>query len=255
MLANDLTLKALRAIGLYGPGEPLKPEDAQIGFDTANDMIDGWAAVRLTIFQTGRNIFPLVAGKGSPTNPYTIGAGGNFNMVRPLWIPNATIQVATTNPPFEYPLGVSDDYEYARTAIKALTSGLPRVLYFDTAFPTSGVSVGLGNIILFPVPNGTEPISLVLYAPIPLTQLADQNITQYTFPPGYAEALKYQLALRLTTVYGIPLDPVVTEMAKQSFAIIKRPNVKIPGLRCDPALTARGGYYDWRMGTSRRRGN
>jgi hypothetical protein len=253
--ANNLTAKALQVIGLLAPGEVLKAEDAQLGFDTLADMIDGWAAVRLTIFQTGRTVFPLTGGKGGPLNPYTIGPGGNFNQSRPLWIPNGSIQVATTNPPFEYPLGISDDDEYARTSIKALTSPLPRDLYFDAAFPTSGASAGLGNIILFPIPDGTLPLSLVLYTPLPLTAFADQNITNYSFPPGYAEALKYQLALRLTTAFGIPLDPVIADLAKRTFGVIQRPNAKIGKLRCDSAIAGHGGYYDWRTGTSRRRGD
>lgn len=253
MYADDLTKRALRTLGVLAPGEPLPPQDSVAGFEALNDLLDGWAAQRLTIFQTLRNLYPLTAGQGSPTTPITIGPGGTLNQVRPLWIPNATIQVATTTPPFEYPLNILTDESYARTAIKALTAALCYDLYYDGKFQTSGAPQGLGELFLYPVPDGSLPLSLVLYTPTPLTAFADASHTAYTFPPGYAEALRYQLAKRLASDYGQSLTPEAAELAVTSFGVIQRPNGRIPTLRND-VRRGGGGVYNWRTGSMERRG-
>jgi hypothetical protein len=253
LLCDDLTYRALRTVGKVAQGDPLDGNDSATGFQIANDMLDGWAAQRLTIYQTLAQNFPLVAGQGSPSTPYTIGPGGTFNVPRPVWIPNATIRLLSSVPVLEYGLRIYEsENEWAHEAIKALASALPTGLYYDGAFPTTGAGAGLGNIFLYPVPNGQQPIGLTLYLPTPLTAFADQNVTQYTFPPGYAEALRYQLAKRLASEFGIPLTAEAAALAVETFGIIKRPNGRIPLLRSGLPRFAgsggSGGLWNWRLG-------
>lgn len=254
----DLGTKALRTIGAVGQGVPVSSSDLRVAFEACNDMIDAWAAKRITIFQTLRKVFDLVPGQGGPTNPYTVGLGGDFNIQRPTFISNANLIVDTTTPSFEYPLAILTPDEYARTAIKDMASAMATTLYFDGKFETSGVDKGLGDIFLYPVPNGQMPCRLALYLPYPMTGFADMGETEYTFPFGYAEALRYQLAHRLASEFGKSLSPETATLVTETFAVIQRANVPIPTLRPDwglPGGTGANFLYNWRTGQTGRQGN
>lgn len=253
MLFVDLARKALRTIGAVGQGVSMSANDLDLAFEAANDMIDAWAAVRLTIFQTLLKTFPLVANQGSPTNPYTIGVGGDFNVPRPTFITTATMQVLTTTPPFKINLRPLEDDEYGLLTIPGLLSALSESFYYNGKFDTSGADAGLGEFFLYPVPNGQQPVELVLQLPTPMTGFADKTTTDYTFPPGYAEALRYQLAKRLAVEFGKTMSPENQQLAIDTFAIIQRPNAKIPNLRCDygvPGVGSTAGLYNWRVGSN-----
>lgn len=257
MKFEELGTKAMRTVNVIGQGFSPDPADMDVAFQACNDMIDAWAAKRLTVFQTLRKLFDLVPNKGSVINPYTIGPGGDFDVARPTWIPNAMLVVYTTTPPFEMALTVLTPDEYAGISIKDLASALANTLYFDGKFDTSGADVGLGNIFLYPVPNGQQPVKLALYLPIPMRGFADISTTDYTFPPGYAEALRYQLAMRLAAEFQKPVSPAIAQLARDSFAVIESANVPIPTLRCDWGIVgtnAASSLYNWRTGSSSRRG-
>lgn len=250
MKFSALAKKSLRSINAAPRAGEVSPEDTAIAFEAANDMLDAWAAKRLTIFHTQRKVYALTANKGTPTNPYTIGPGGNFDQARPLWIPTAMCLVPGDDP-YEFELDVVNQDTYARISLKAIGSALPSKLFYDARFPSSGATVGLGQIFLYPVPDGSQSLSLVLYTPLALTAFADIDTTDYTFPPGYAEAMRYQLAIRLAIELGYPLTPDLSEMAATTFGVIQRPNARVPLLRCDSAMSgtgAAGSSYNWRTG-------
>jgi hypothetical protein len=255
---DTLTTKALRLIGKLRPRDVLNADDSATGFDAANDMLDGWAAQRLTVYQTLANQYTLLANRGGPVGsafpPYLIGIGSpDFNQVRPEWIYDAHLILTNSTPPIENPdFVVFREDEYERISAKTLTSSIPKGMFYDHAFPTTGASAGYGNIFLYPVPNGSQPLALVIYTPTPLSSFLDPNTTPYLFPPGYAEALRYQLAIRLAGEYGMDPPAKVNEIAALSFGIIKRPNVRIPVLRTDlPKIGGGGSIFDWRMGVNR----
>ncbi len=206
-------------------------------------MIDSWAAERLTIFGVVRTEFPLVAG----TQTYTIGSGGTFNVARPLWIPDAGIVVNTSTPPVEIRLDILSDQGWARIPIKDISSSVPTKLYYDYAYSATG----LGSITLWPKPDISTP-ELALYLPTALTQLTGtvevQLATTLAVPPGYGEALRLNLALRLSSEFGKPMDPLVAGMARESLARIERANKRELTLECDPALLQSPGTFNWRLG-------
>lgn len=252
MLFTDLARKSLRTIGAIGQGVTMSANDLDVAFEAANDMIDAWAAQRLTIFQTLRKVFPLIANQGSPTNPYTIGPGGDFNVPRPTFIAVATCQVLTTNPPFIIGLDILNyDYEYSNLSIPAMVSALPEAISYNGKFDTTGPDVGLGEIFIYPVPNGSQSCELVLMLPTPMTGFADKAVTDYTFPPGYKEALRYQLAKRLAVEFGKEMSAENQQLAIDTFAVIQRPNAPIPTLRSDygiPGVGSGNSLWNWRTG-------
>ncbi|HON93081.1 MAG TPA: hypothetical protein PKZ07_16040 [Sedimentisphaerales bacterium] len=254
----DLAKKTLRTVGVYGSGQPLNAIDVRVVFDLANEMLDAWAAQRLTVYQTLRITVPtLTAGKGGVSNPYTVGLGGDINIQRPGWISTANLIVKTTNPTLETPLAIFKPEEYAAIAIKDLASSLATGLYFDGAFATTGAKTGLGNLYLYPVPNGGQPLGLALYIPTPLRGFADIDATDYTFPPGYEQALHYQLVKRAAGDFQRDLSAEVQSLIVETFKVIADQNAQTPNISSDVGVPGMGsgyGLYNWRTGSNSRRG-
>lgn len=240
--ANDFGTRALQLLGVIDPTQSPSPEDAQTAFDVLNDWIDGLGTQRLTIYYRARSTGTYTASASS----ITLGSGGTFNIVRPLWIDAAAYEIPGTSPAVESPLEVWNDQQYAAQSIKGLTSTLPTAIYVDFNW-----TAGLARLYAWPIP--TQAITLVLYTPTALTEFADQS-TDYTFPPGYRRAITFNLANELAPWYpSITPDPRIKEIAVESMANIKRANTRIPLAVMDPVLLAMGGAarraFNYRTGT------
>jgi hypothetical protein len=148
---------------------------------------------------------------------------------------------AISGEPVEIPRPVITDDMYQGIQLKNLpNSQLTNVYYNPSAGP-------FGTIVLWPKPN-TAINQLVLYLQNAFTGFADLT-TEYDYPqlPGYAEALQYNLDLRLFTPYGVK-DPAILgplqEMATTSLMLIKRANNKLVDLHTDARVLA----HDYRTG-------
>lgn len=237
MTANDLITRTLKTIGVLAAGETAQANDADDAFTALNAMIDSWGTQRLTIYTVARTALNLTAS----TQSYTIGTGGTFNLARPVWIRAAGVipdRSAAAAQKTEIPIRVLSLEEWREISIKGTTSTFPSDLYYDKAW-----AAGLGTIEVWPIPDNSN-CQLVLYTPTALTKFADRT-TDYTFPPGYEEALRYQLALRLAPEFGRQILPDVMMLASESFANIKRANVTDDELSIDAALLSGGGRYNW----------
>ena len=239
MTANELISRSLKTIGVLASGETADSDSVSDSLVVLNNMVDAWATNRLTIYTVTRNVLDL----SSSTQEYTIGTGGTFNIVRPVTIERASIildkNAAATEKielPVNGPLTVS---KWQDIAIKGTTSTYPTDFYYDKAW-----TAGLAKISVWPIPDNSA-VQLVLYVPTALTQFADLT-TAYTFPPGYEEALRYQLSLRLAQEFGAEITGALATLASDSLANIKRVNISQETLSIDPALSASGGKYNWR---------
>jgi hypothetical protein len=237
--ANDLISRTLHTIGVLASGEVATGDEMNDSLTVLNNMIDTWATERLTIYTVARTVFDLSSG----TQDYTIGTGGTFNIVRPVWIVGASIitdKTASATEKIELPIAQAvTPTEWQEVTLKGLQSTYPMEMYYDKNWTS-----GLATISLWPIPNNAN-VQLVLYTPTALTAFADLT-TAYTFPPGYEEAMRYQLALRLAPEFGAQVTPDVRMLASDTFANIKRVNITDDVLGIDAALTAQGGRYDWR---------
>ena len=239
MTANELIGRSLKTIGVLASGETADNDSVADSLVVLNNMVDSWGTNRLTIYTVTRNVLDLTAS----TQEYTIGTGGTFNIVRPITIERASIILdkdASSTEKIELPIrGPLTVSQWQDVAIKGTTSTYPTNFYYDRAW-----AAGLAKISVWPIPNSSS-VQLVLYVPTALTSFADLT-TSYTFPPGYEEALRYQLALRLAQEFGAAVSGGLLELANESFANIKRINTSRETLGIDPALTTSGGRYDWR---------
>jgi len=193
-----------------------------------NMMIGEWANQSLTIPATGRFVFPLLTGKGGPTNPYTIGPGGDLNIARPTsqnHVVGAGLLYGTPPFPFELeiPRGVATSEGWQQERIKDLPNTIFTWVYYRPDF-----SGGFGSIFLWPVPTDLTN-SLVLYIDLALGTFPDVT-TQFSVPDGYDEALHTNLALKLMRPYGrmnAEQRAALVIDARDTLANIKRSNMKL----------------------------
>lgn len=198
-------------------------------------MLGQWATQRLTIFYVERAVHDLVANQQS----YAIGPSGNFNRARPLWIDRASI-ISYANPslPAELGIRVLDTQQWRNVAIKTVPSKLPESVYYDYGFS----STGLGTLYVWPKPSDST-VDIVLYLPVALTGFTTTNLTtDYEFPPGYDDALVYNLAKRMAPEFGRPISGDINALALESLANIKRANIRMVELTTDPALLRNRGW-------------
>ncbi len=224
----DLISDALKILGVLAAGETPAANELADGFTRLNDMLDSWATERLSLFATSRDSYTLTPG----LNPHTIGNEGSptFNATRPIRIDRASIVLAVS-PNAELPLNVCSDEEWQLTQGKT-TNGTPFRLWPETKYP-------LISLWLNPVPVAAD--TLVLYTWQQLGRFAATS-TVVDMPPGYARALKYNLARELAPTYGEELSQSGAEIAAESLANLKRLNTKPLYMGSDPALLRRGPF-------------
>lgn len=230
--AINMISSSLRLIGALAAGEQIALEDAADALVTFQQMVDSWNADRLAIFSTDSQDFPLVAGKQS----YTMGLGGDFNVARPARIDNmSAIIMDNPDTPVEIPMNMFTVEEWQQQVpVKNVQSNFPQICYDDGGFPFRTLS-------MWPQPNQTTNLVRIysweaLSSPIAYT-------TPIAFPPGYAEAFRFNLAVRLAPEYGRSLDPAIATVAAQSLGRVKSMNVPDIFLRSDLLSTADG--YNW----------
>jgi hypothetical protein len=169
-----------------------------------------------------------LAGDGSTAPLSAVGPPSHWEHVRPVWVEGASVLLLTSAPyPLELPLGRLTVEEWQQTRIKAVPSTIPRQIYINEGWPYTTCS-------LWPVPSDGN-VDVALYLPVAVTGFSDLT-TEYTFPPGYADALRYQLAVRLAPEYGRVIDPQIAQLASDSLAAIKRANWEPIEMQVDPAL-------------------
>lgn len=219
--ARDLIKGALKLIGVVAEGEAPSAGQQTDGLAVFNDMLDAWSIEDLIVYFKTTEDFSLIPGQAD----YGMGPTGDFNTTRPLGIDGVSIIDGTAE--FQVEKRTLDQWMCIQN--KTVQSTLPTKFYFNETFP-------LATISLWPVPSETKTIRV--YSWKALTGLAAVGDT-VSFPPGYAQALKYNLAVLLAPEYGRPIDQVVAGIALDSKANIKRKNIKTEVMGMDSALRMR----------------
>lgn len=236
MKALDLIASSMRLIGALESGEVPTGSEASDFLMILNQMLDSWNADRLAVFTITINEFPLVVNQ----QVYTLGTGGNFNTARPAKIDRISI-VSLTNPaqPLELPIDYYTDWDWQQVPVKNIQTTLPQAVYDDGGFP-------FRNLSFWPIP--TAPVNTRIYGWTALTQYASLT-TDVAYPPGYAEALRYNLAVRLMAEMPGSYNPIMSQvtagLALESLARIKSMNEPLIEAFCDAAITGNGGYYNY----------
>lgn len=237
MKGNDLIASSLRLIGVLASGETVPADqvaDAQV---ILNQMLEAWSVESLDVFTLNILTFNFVASQQA----YTMGTGGNFNTTRPPKIEYASIvSNSSVTQPLELPIDMLTDSEWQDIPVKNTPSTLPRKMYDDGGFP-------LRTLSFWPVPTDSS-VQVRLYVWAQLSQFTDLT-TDFTFPPGYLEAIKYNFAVRLSAEWPGNISPLAVDLASKALARIKAINSIPPLVKCDPAITRSGGArFNWLTG-------
>jgi hypothetical protein len=237
----DFISSALRLIGAQDPNEPVSPGDAATGLQVLNDMVDAWQAERLMIYTVGPQTFALTVGKQT----YTMGPGGDFDTDRPPSIERVSI-IFLGNPaqPLELEIDYLTDAQWQHVPVKNISSALPTEVWDDQNFPLRGLN-------FWPIPSANVKTSIYTWSVLSqFGSLADQH----NFPPAYARAIRFNLAVDLAAEYGKSVSPEVAMGAMTSKAVVQSLNAPTVDLRCDAALTESGrSLYNWISDTPVRR--
>lgn len=221
MTGLEWVTASLKKIGVLAAGEAPESSEAVDALAEGNRMLSSWSNEGLLIFAINQETpVTLVAGDAT----YTLGAAGDI-VNRPQEIVGAFIRDGST----DYPLDLLTHDEFIAIRDKSVQSDYPNSLYDDGGYPQRTVT-------LYPVPSAAK--SLVLFTHRALTAITDLS-TSVSMPPGYDDALVYNLAVRLAPEYGKAVSDVVAATAIETKAGLKRSNTKPALLRCDDAIVTR----------------
>jgi hypothetical protein len=221
--ALDLIKGALRLDRVLGTGDVLSDEDAQVGLDQLNMLLESWSLDHLYIYVETQVHFPFVAQQGK----YTVGPGGDFNLPeRPLKIYSAFTRANG----FDYPMSIlTDATQYDSILNKQIVVMYPSYVWYEQTFP-------LGTLWFYPVPNGNEVYLRFWQGLSSFTSLTDP----LAFPKGYSQAIMYNLAVLLSGPFGIEVPATVVAGAASSVRRLRRYNFK------STALTVEATYMNRR---------
>ena len=217
---RDFVTAALRELQVVSPSVTPSASQFADGLAAAADLLDNWRTKRLTVRGITIATYSLVA----DTQTYTIGDGGDFDQAYPEAIVRwGVIPDDTATTPVEIPMGRPlTASEWAAVRQKTQTGTRPNKLYFDRSY-----TAGLGNVLVHPVPDNNL-VDVRLYSSLPqITAFA--AATAYDLPPGYALAIKLQLALLLATRYGAAatVGADLKTRAAEALADIERANIVV----------------------------
>lgn len=236
MTLRDLLRSSFRLIGVLHEGQGPNPDDFTDSLVVLNAMLTSWSVDRLNVFTIERDVYNLVANQQT----YQIGAGApDFNAPRPLRIDRAAV-IYTPSGQFqpEIPLGMFTTRGWENLAIKNIESSIPTNLYNDNAYPYA-------NLSLWPIPTLTLPLVLYVWQQLTTGFLVGGLDTALSFPPGYEDAVRYNLAVRLAPEWDKELREDVAMLAKEAKMLIQSINAPAPVLTCDPAVLGHGGGSGW----------
>jgi hypothetical protein len=227
----DIIKGAMRAVNILSAGRNPTPDELADYLAILNQFLDSCNAERLMIFTVNRlGPFNLIPGQQA----YTVGSGGVINIPRPPRIESISV-LWLGNPvqPSEIFMDPVDEQGWGAIPVKNIGAPLPQTVWDDGGFP-------LRTLSYYPFP--TVAIETVLYAWQALSFFPDL-VTKLSFPPGYLEFIRWNLALRLDNAQ---ITPQVQGLAAESKARIKSFNA--PTITVQPdigGLVGTGAQWNW----------
>jgi len=215
MTPRDAIETSLRLIGVLASGETASSSEANDAFSSLNRMIKNWSIEGFLVFKVVREVFTLAIGQQTRT----MGTGGNFNTTRPTKI----LYAGSIQNDVEFPVRIYNAQQWSEIALKTTQSSLPEVIYPEGTYP-------LETINIWPVPS--EANQIALYSLKELSEFTSLS-EEISLPPGYEDAIIYNLAKRLAAEYGRPLRDDVALEAMQLKANLKRQNTRASYMRSD----------------------
>ena len=194
--AEDMIESSMRLIGAIGRGQTAADQEHEEGLKVLNRLLDSWNQRRELIYEVSRNEATLTANQNPHTIGLAVGGGsdGDIAVVRPQMIEEASIIPDGSN--FELPVNVLTRAEYRAIPNKELSAPYPTELWYEREWP-------LGKIWLYPEPSGAAELVFYVWKQLPSGMELDDR---FSVPPGYRQAIRYNLAVELAPEYGRMLE-------------------------------------------------
>jgi hypothetical protein len=235
--ALDLITAALEDLAVLADGDVPTAGQGSHALDALNALIDQWAAEKLTVPAVTLTTATLTANQAS----FTVGAGGNINIARPVYLEQVNFIDTATTPDTEFTLPpLLTEQAWAGIVQKALTSTLPQLAYYSPTYP-------LGTLYPWPIPTQAN-LLWAIYHWAALAELAAIT-TVFSLPPAYERMIVKNLAVELAPSYSLDANPVLIRQAGHSMDVVKRANFRMTDMSFpSEALIGHGGGWDIRTG-------
>lgn len=219
MKAIEYIKGALRILQVLGEDVTLSDAEADNALEALNMMLESWSNDSLLVYSVTSESFSLTANH----NPHTWAVSEDFDSDRPVRLLSAKIIKSDST---ENNIPIMSYNDYSEINDKASTAEYPEYLYYDNDWP-------IGKVYLYPIPSASH--TLVLYSEKKL-QTASNLQTELSFPPGYDQAIKYNLALRLAPEYQLTAGEDARKIAEESLLLIGRNNRHVTTNIASPVL-------------------
>lgn len=190
-------------------------------------FIDSWSIQRNFIFTVHITSFALTTSKGS----YTIGNGGDFNMVRPTRLVDPCY--IRDGDGFDIMLDIIDYQAYNYLIDKDTDGSFPRYLYYDMGHSATST----GTLYFWPEPQAGLSTYLNTLQPLANVSTLSQNLI---FPPGFQRAIETNYAIESAPGF-IQVSQELVRIASESKAALKALNSPAPISRLDYGVVRDGG--------------
>lgn len=202
---QSLIDRAARLIGAVQSGSSATSAESADALIAMNAMLDSWRNDRLMGYALTTVSKAMVVADAS----YTFGTAADFNSARPVMIKHAYMTIGDT----DYPVKICTDAEWFAIEDKTVTSDLVEKIWYNPSMST-------GTVNVWPVPNATNTLYLVVMTPVADLTLAGT----VALPQGWEDAIAYNLSIRIAPEFGAQVPAAVAKGATDSLAAIKRRN-------------------------------
>lgn len=201
--ARSIIRRSLQKIGVLYKSEQPSADEADDGLFSLNAMVSSWSNRSMLIIARTVETFNLQGGVAA----YTMGPGGDFNTIRPIQF----ITGYTSDGAINYPLESISDEEFAGITFPSIQIPFPEFVNFTGGSP-------LATLNFYPVPSSAFPVTLYTEKQLSSFSTLDSVVD---LPPGWEQALIYNLAMLLAPEYGQQIDQSLAIIAKDSLNSIK----------------------------------
>ena len=218
---------AMGKIGVLAAGEVVSAEDAAVGLERLNSLLDAMENEGMYGYSTTDTVFTLPASRTSRT----IGPAMQIAMTRPVKILPGSFSRLNS---IDYPLESISEPEYNAISLKSTVSAVaPSVCFYDGGTPT-------GVVYFWPPVAASVEVHLIT----PTAQtVASATTTNLVFPPGYQRYIENQLAVEMAPDFGVTPSMMLLGMAANQKRLIKRTNHRTAMLTL-PCIDGENPYSD-----------
>lgn len=227
---RDLITDACLWLAVNDAVDPIAAADLAMGVRWINKIAGHLNNNALISSAITRTVFDLVNGQAS----YTVGAGGNIAVARPVNLTGLgegfRFIDTSQDPDTELSLGDGmTDAQYQGIVQKTYQSAYPTGYYYNAT-----ITNGFATLVVWPIPN-VPYLDGVLYSRTPIGGFTAD--TELVLQPGLEAFLETKLAKWLAPTFGKDVSPALAEAARETEAAFLAANTRIQDVVLDAAWT------------------